>query len=312
MRSPTLRTSLFVGTLGLGLGFGLLAAPPTTHAALTSKAVAVELPTLAPLVSHKVKTKAGTVVPVWLLPGSEWQGSPDWYPSGKASTQPATGEVVLIVCDSGDGATAEPLVRLLQAMGTTVVLFDDPHVDFDNPLAGGRKVEGDEGPLGVGSKDETPADVLHAMISWTTTHARADGRRTKIHLFGIGRGADLALEVGATRTADLRSILVDNPSTKILTAAGPKLAAKLGSDFAGAIVVHSTTKLGRPPAGVSLAPDSMTYEKGLNIADLSTVATFQRDIAILVAGEAMERCCSDDELEPKPEPKPQPQPQPQQ
>ncbi len=181
-------------------------------------------------------------------------------------------------------------------MGTTVVVFDDPGVEFDNPLAGfdnplagHEKVEGD-----MGVATDSPENVLHAMLTWAATEVVRDGKRRKIHLFGVGRGADLALKVGANRTDDLRSILVDSPTFESASAVDKLPIGDTENNleaFVGVRVVRtSSKKLGKLDGGsVSLAPDSMTYPKAATLQDLATSGKYQRAVAEVVTGPSATR-----------------------
>jgi hypothetical protein len=257
---------------------------------------------LAPLAtptSLAVTTKAGTPVPVWL------------FPSPKVSDLPASGQVVVIAFDAGDGVSIAPLVQLLQGLGAAVVVFDNPLAGFDNPLAGfdnplagfdnplaGReKVEGDMGVANKGSAKtgDQPADVVHAVLTWASTHAIRDGGRRRVHLFGVGRGAELAVEVGVSRTGDLASILIDTPTAAATTALTSKRAvgremdgSTLDGRYGGVRIVRAM-KLplelsASKTDGVSVAPKATTYASSASIADIATDASYQHALAEFLGG----------------------------
>ncbi len=286
------RLSLLVTALALGLGpWGA-----TEARAASVSPTAKPLAPLATPTSLKVTTKAGTPVAVWL------------FPSPKVSDLPASGQVVLIAFDAGDGVSIAPLVQLLQGLGAAVVVFDNPLVGFDNPLAGfdnplvgfdnplvaHEKVEGDMGVASEGSGEQA-TDVVHAMVTWAATHAVGDGVRHRVHLFGIGRGAELALEVGASRTGELASILLDTPSAAAATAITSKHGAQgavdgapLGGRYAGVRVLRAT-KLPKHLApskidGIAVAAKATSYPTTATIADIVTDAGYQQGVADALSG----------------------------
>ena len=297
-RIPSLPQSVLLATLGLG---ALSLAPTPAEAALSTTPSPVELAPLPKPQTRVAKTKAGTEIPIWMWAGSEWTGSADWFPSPKVSAKPATGEVVMIVFDAGDGVSIAPVIQMFRAMGATVVAFDNPLVGFDNPLAGfdnplvgfenplvGRE-EG-EGDMGVAQKSgiagethEYSTDVLQAMITWAANHAIGDGKRHRVHLFGVGRGADLALQVGATRTSDLRSITVDSPSLEAAKKFAKTPLEDSDAFFGVRVVRTASSKLASLQApSLTVASSATKYPKA-TVSELASNGSYQRAIAGVVA-----------------------------
>ena len=247
----------------LPLGAGLVALKPATGgAASTAIPEGVELAPLPKPVQRTVRTKSGAAIEARLWPGSEWTPGPSWWPDSE--WPPAADEMVLIVCDSGDGVTVDPVVRMLRTMGATAVTFELP------------------GASGKASVART--DAVHAMVTWARRQGATGGQTRPIHLFGVGKGADLALKVGLDRSDDVRTILLDSPGDlELLRRANEKTASKSreGAGVAGIRVIRAGSKaIGKATGGhVQLAPDSMTYPKQADLATLAQDARYQRSVA---------------------------------
>ena len=105
----------------------------------------------------------------------------------------ATDREVVIVVAQGEATQLAEAAALLHAMGSTVI-------GVDLPAAGA-------------------SNALHAVLTWSKQQYG-----TRVNLFGVGKGADLALYVGSQRTADLWSIMLDGVSSKEVAGSVPKLS----------------------------------------------------------------------------------------
>lgn len=268
--------------LGLGLigGAGQAQAGPETSATMVAEPrspAPLQLQEPTRVERTEVLTRAGTAVPTRVYTPSSWNW-PD-NDAAKLSLErqkdgslAPTGEVVLIVYDagdgvsydSGDGVSIEPWVRMFHAAGATVVAFDASRV----------------------GKGETPADVLHAMITWTSEKVARDGR---VNLFGLGAGSDLALSVGVTRTRALWSIMVDGATPKLLGATA-KGFAEAAKGFEGLLVLGGDERSAEllkpagPVASVELGAQSF---RELRAEKLAESAAYQRTIASYLNSEHM-------------------------
>lgn len=275
--------------IGALLGVGLLAPSLAHEAEAAARApLSTEFPSLtsaafaaadtAPLRlaapeqvdASVVRTKSGTEIEAKVYRPSKWYWPEDeaaklTMTRDKTGAVAATGEVVLVVFDPGDGVSHIPTVEMFHAMGATVVAFE-------NPLVGTR-----EGSRITAEAGDRPSDVVHAMITWAAKTVASDGR---INLYAAGpRASELALQVSASRTASLWSVMVDGASPTILAKVAPQLA-EAGEGFEGLLVVG-----GDEEAVHALEPAGRMANVELDGASLGRID----DITALVRTSAYQR-----------------------
>ena len=207
------------------VAFGLACGSPSTAAASAPNKAAARAPTsvaqLAPAKELVVRTQSGHKLAVMVFPSVSW--SPDTGMARGTQDRLAiagmgTEVVVLAVAPDTAQADIAPTVDMLRRLGMAVVAYAPVSLNVNEarPRVNPKVLE---------------RNALHAMITWTK--ASAD---VPVSLFGLGKGAELALRVGATRTADVSSIVAHGASTRALKASSARLG-RAGNGFEGVLVI---------------------------------------------------------------------------
>lgn len=215
--------------------------------------------------THSVLTKKGTKLAVMYYPGEQWYPQAEWLPAVQKDGQGTTGDrqtsvrqtgvretrartngyepntaLAIVVAGPGEQNVVKPVVDLLHTIGMDVVVFELNREDEAWALEAG----------------EEPTDVVHAVVTWVDQARGSKIADEQITMFGIGSGADTALEVASRRQKLVTAVIADGASNTVVAATAKRLKSSktrllvLGAD---ATTKAATNTLGAQ-ATVALEP----------------------------------------------------------